>query len=143
MEEKLEVAQIIEEQFKQIENIGCLFPLNPYALEKEKANTHFFKALRHEVITSAFEQASATVPAPTPSPSLADFIAYTEELPAEQNGHALAIKTMLLYLYNGQITQEEKERLKKLGRKPSVQNQFDIEKMFEIKDNDHVAVGIQ
>ena len=143
LEEKLEVAQIIEEQFKQIENIGCLFPLNPYALEKEKANTHFFKALRHEVITSAFEQASATVPAPTPSPSLADFIAYTEELPAEQNGHALAIKTMLLYLYNGQITQEEKERLKKLGRKPSVQNQFDIEKMFEIKDNDHVAVGIQ
>lgn len=144
LEEKLEVAQIIEEQFKQIENIGCLFPLNPYALEKEKANTHFFKALRHEVITSAFEQASATVPAPTPSPSLADFIAYTEELPAEQNGHALAIKTMLLYLYNGRITKEEMARILNLGRKPSVGTSFTVNgPLNDIHNNDYVKAGIQ
>ena len=107
----------------------------------EKADLRFFKELRHEIIASALEQASAApapadkaCPAPkeadateqllkenealkmqlnslqeqlkhesnatAPTPTLADFIAYTEELPAERNDHALTIKAMLLDLFN-------------------------------------------
>lgn len=79
-----------------------------------------------------------------PTPSLADFIAYTEELPAEQNGHALAIKTMLLDLFNGQITENEKERIRKLGRKSQAGTNLTVHgPLNDIHNNDYVKAGIQ
>lgn len=161
LEEKLEAALIIGEQFKQAEKKDrkkeekndreknhTIAEAHPGFFtfffnnkRVEKADLRFFKELRHEIIASALEQASAApapadkaCPAPkeadateqllkenealkmqlnslqeqlkhesnatAPTPTLADFIAYTEELPAERNDHALTIKAMLLDLFN-------------------------------------------
>lgn len=82
--------------------------------------------------------------ATAPTPSLADFIAYTEELPAEQNAHALTIKTMLLCLFNGRITKEEMARILKLGRKPLPGTSFTVNgPLNDIHGNDYVKAGIQ
>ena len=198
LEEKLEVALIIEEQFKQAEKKDreknhTISEDRPRFFffffddkGEKKADAQFFKELRHEIITSFLEQASAAAPAPAdkvyptpeearnarqlmkenealkiqlkslqeqlkqedsttaPTPSLADFIAYTEELPAEQNGHALAIKTMLLDLFNGQITENEKERIRKLGRKSQAGTNLTVHgPLNDIHNNDYVKAGIQ
>lgn len=75
---------------------------------------------------------------------LADFIAYAEELPAEQNGHALAIKTMLLDLFNGQIAEDEKERIRKLGRKSQAGTSFTVQgPLNDIHGNEYVKAGMQ
>lgn len=203
LEEKLEIALIIEEQFKQAEKKDqekeekndrgknhtiaearpgfFFFFFNNNRVEK--ADLRFFKELRHEIIASALEQASAApapadkaCPAPketdateqllkenealkmqlnslqeqlkhessATAPTLADFIAYTEELPAEQNAHAQTIKAMLLDLFNGQITEDEKERIRKLGRKPQAGTNFNFNApLNDIHNNDYVKAGIQ
>ncbi len=77
---------------------------------------------------------------------LSVFIDYTEELPAEQNGHALAIKTMLFDLFNGKISEDEHARLRQLGRKPTTSQETTIivqGALNDIHNNDYVKAGIQ
>ena len=75
---------------------------------------------------------------------LAAFIEYAEELPAEQNKNALAIKTMLFDLFNGKISEEERGRLRQLGRKPQpVATINNINgPLNDIHHNDHVKAGL-
>lgn len=75
---------------------------------------------------------------------LTAFLDYAEELPAEQNKNALAIKTMLFDLFNGKISEEERGRLRQLGRKPQpVATINNINgPLNDIHHNDHVKAGL-
>ena len=72
------------------------------------------------------------------------FIEYAEELPAEQNKNALAIKTMLFDLFNGKISEEERGRLRQLGRKPQPVATINNVNgpLNDIHHNDHVKAGL-
>lgn len=72
------------------------------------------------------------------------FIEYAEELPAEQNKNALAIKTMLFDLFNGKISEEERGRLRQLGRKPQPVATINNVNgpLNDIHHNDYVKAGL-
>lgn len=69
------------------------------------------------------------------------FIEYAEEnYTPEQNDKAAILKEVLYDVFST-FTEEEKKRLKKLGHKP--QPQSSIDKIFEIKDNENVNLGMK
>lgn len=73
---------------------------------------------------------------------LADFIEYAEEnFTPEQNERAIILKEVLYDVFSI-FTEDEKKRLRKLGRKPQGTNFTVNGPLNDIHDNEHVKAGI-